>query len=173
MLKHSHRLACCASLCGLLPACTVTTRRSDRCCEHRPASLEDWLATQEEEHFLCARDKPGHRSTSAVAENVDSQPPPPSQRALATAERPPGNPSVIVMAGRPMTARRLNKWTGAQTEKYSASSKIKHSNTDELETRSCFITSRPQRPLLKLGIWELCPDAPLTLTTGFFFPKQR
>lgn len=74
-----------------------------------------------------------------------------------------------------MTSLRLNKWNGAQKEKYSASSNIKLSLTDELETRSCFITSPLQSSSapLSLGIWEHCPYAPLTLTTGFFSRKDR
>lgn len=130
-------------------------------------------ATQAEKHALCTQDKPLHHDTSAVV--GDAHCPLSPLRVLATAERPPGNPSVIVMAGRPMTSRRLNKWNGAQKEKYSASSNIKLSLTDELETRSCFISSRLQSssPLLYLDIWEHCPYAPLTLTTGFFSRKDR
>lgn len=93
-------------------------------------------------------------------------------RILSTAKRPPVNPSVTVTDGRPMTLRHLNKWNGSQKEKYSASSNIKLSITDELETRSCFITRRRQSPLLSLGIWERCPNALLSLTTGSFSQEK-
>lgn len=96
-----HLSHACASVC----VCTVMTRRSVRCCKHKPASLENQPAAQAEKHALCTQDKPLHHDTSAVVGNADC----PLSRWGATAERPPGNPSVIVMAGRPMALYRLNK----------------------------------------------------------------
>lgn len=44
----------CLSMCVFFPVCTVMTRRSDRCCKHKPVSLEDRPATQAEKNTLFA-----------------------------------------------------------------------------------------------------------------------
>lgn len=85
--------------------------------------------------------------------------------------RPPGNPSVTVMDGRPVTLHHLNKWNGAQKEKYSASSNIKLSNTDELETRSCFITRRLQDSPLS-GNLGTVPKRSIITDYRLFFPRK-
>lgn len=65
-------LSCmCISMCVFLPVCAVMTRRSDRCCKHKPASLEDRPATQAEKHALCTQDKPLHHFTSATVGSAD------------------------------------------------------------------------------------------------------
>lgn len=160
--------------------CTVMTRRSDGCCEHKPESLEDRPATQAEKHALCTRDKPLHHFTSAAVGGADCPLPPP--RILATAERPPGNASVNVTAfpsndTAPFQINEMGHRKKNTVHHQILSSALQMS----LETRSCFITVRLQSssPLLSLGIWEHCPYAPLTPAAGwvffafFFFFKKR
>ena len=110
-----------------------------------------------------------------------SSPHPP--RILATAERPPGNASVIVTAfpsndTAPFSINEMGHRKKNTVHHQILSSALQMS----LETRSCFITVRLQSssPLLSLGIWEHCPYAPLTPAAGwvfflsfFFFFKKR
>ena len=153
--------------------CTVMTRRSDGCCEHKPEPLEDRPATQAEKHALCTRDKPLHHFTSAAVGSADCPLPPP--RILATAERPPGNASVIVTAFPSNDTAPFQIHEMGHRKKNTVHHQILSSASQmSLETRSCFITIRLQSssPLLSLGIWEHCPYAPLTPAAGwgcFFF----
>lgn len=94
-----------------------------------------------------------HFKSTIVANNPLSPLSPPTLWILATAERPPGNPSHIAFADHRMALCCLNKWNGAQIEKCCASSNMKHYNIDKLEMRSGFITSRLQRASPH-SLWE-------------------
>lgn len=98
-----------------------------------------------------------------------------SLRILATAEQPPGSPLVIVMAVHPITLYILNKLKRAQKEKCSASSNIKCSITDELEARSCFISSWiwHSSPLSLSGNLGTLPIRSINTHCRLFFVKKR
>lgn len=127
------------------------TRRAGRCCKRKPVS-HAYYTTAKKTYSLHNKTLHHFKST-IVANNPLSPLSPPTLWILATAERPPGNPSHIAFADHRMALCCLNKWNGAQIEKCCASSNMKHYNIDKLEMRSGFIASRLQRASPH-SLWE-------------------
>lgn len=153
------------------------TRRSDRCCKHKPVSPKDEPATwAENTRSLCT---PGKKNIAAFHICGCWQHGPSS-----LLPRWGSGPQLSDHLGiRRSLLRASVRWHHTvwinemghgeeeKKKKRGASSNIKPGITDEPETSSCFISSRAAIASIlsgSLGVRERCPYAPLTHTAAYF-----
>lgn len=153
-------------MCAFLCARMVMTKRSGRYCKDEPPSPEDQPSAWAENHALQLHCLAALASGLALLVTKD-----PGQR-LSSHTRV--RQSRLQLSVQQHTSH-LNKWNGPRKVKCGASLNIKARITDEMEARSCFISSQPQSssPHSLSGSLGTLPTRSINTHCRLFFVKKR